>query len=87
MYETEKRSWTDAVKKAKIGKPEDPGKFFKLMSANDVHFYDVEAFGVSAFQWSLDEQNFLEKQEDADFSADWDDLGIEDEQDEDFFFY
>lgn len=87
LYETEKRSWTDAVKKAKIGKPEDPGKFFKLMSANDVHFYDVEAFGVSAFQWSLDEQNFLEKQEDADFSADWDDLGIEDEQDEDFFFY
>jgi hypothetical protein len=87
LYEAEKRGWKGAINGEKIGKAGDPNNFFKLMRKNNVHFYDVGAFGVTAFVWKLNKQSFHPKQDD-DF--DFPDLeNYETEQDEadDFSIY
>jgi hypothetical protein len=87
LYETEKRGWNAAVKTKKIGQSEDPKKFFKLMKENDIHFYDVEAFGVSAFPWNLSENDFYPAHGNAEDWSEFDDFDTEEDNGEDFFFY
>ena len=86
LYETEKRGWKAAVKGKKIGQKGDPSNFFKLMSSNDVHFYDVSAFGVSAFSWGLGEDDFDANPDEVEDLPDFDDRDDDDDGD-DFFFY
>ena len=87
LYETEKRGWKVAVSDKKIGQPGDPSKFFKLMKENNVHFYDVNAFGVSAFQWNLNEGDFYPSHDDEGEIADIDDFDVEEDDGDEFFLY
>ncbi|MCE8006309.1 RNA-directed DNA polymerase [Aestuariivita sp.] len=87
LYESEARGWKSAVSAKKIGQSEDPKKFFKLMNDNDVHFYDVSAFGVSAFPWSLGENDFYPSHEDTEDWLDFDEIDVGEDEDEDYFFY
>ncbi|MDU8928225.1 RNA-directed DNA polymerase [Alisedimentitalea sp. MJ-SS2] len=87
LYETEKRGWKAAAKNKKIGQPGDPRKFFKLMNKNDVHFYDVSAFGISAFAWALKEDDFYPAHEDEEVFPDFDEVDADEYDSDDFFFY
>ncbi len=58
LYEVEKRGWTFAYSKSQIGTATDPNKFYKYINKNDVHFYCVKNFGISAFNWNLNESDF-----------------------------
>ena len=87
LYETEARGWKSAAGVNKIGQSGDPKNFFKLMKDNDVHFYDVGAFGVSAFPWSLVENDFNPEEDDDEAWLDFDELEAEDDENEQFFIY
>ncbi|OAN80798.1 hypothetical protein A8B78_10485 [Jannaschia sp. EhC01] len=87
LYETEARGWKSAAGVNKIGQSGDPKNFFKLMKDNDVHFYDVAAFGVSAFPWSLVENDFNPEEDDDEAWLDFDELEAEDDENEQFFIY
>ena len=87
LYETEARGWKSATGVNKIGQSGDPKNFFKLMKDNDVHFYDVAAFGVSAFPWSLVENDFNPEEDDGEAWLDFDELEAEDDENEPFFIY
>ncbi len=87
LYETEVRGWKAATGAIKIGSPDDPNKFFKLMKDNEVHFYDVTAFGVSAFQWGLDEDDFSPSDHGFDAQLDYDEFDTDDDETDDYFLY
>lgn len=87
LYETEARGWKSAAGVNKIGQSGDPKNFFKLMKDNDVHFYDVAAFGVSAFPWGLVENDFNPEEDDDEAWLDFDELEAEDDENEQFFIY